>query len=225
MLGLALHAAPARADPAVAGGIYTCIDDKGRRLSSDRPIAECTGREQRLLNRDGSVRGVQPPTLTAEERAEAEARERAAAEARSALADARRRDRSLVARYPDQAVHLKAREAALDTVRLSVKATEQRLRDLRAERKPLLAEAEFFVGKPLPPKLRAAMDANDAALEAQRSAVADQQAELARINQIYDAELVRLRALWAGAAPGSMGSLNGSSVHAVHGVAGAAAKR
>jgi hypothetical protein len=39
------------------GGIYTCIDDKGRRLTSDRPIAECNAREQQILNRDGSVQG------------------------------------------------------------------------------------------------------------------------------------------------------------------------
>ena len=65
----------------------------------------------------------------------------------------------------------------------------------------------FYVGKPLPPKLRAAMDANDAAIEAQRSAVANQTAELDRINKLYDAELARLRALWGGAAAGSLGPL------------------
>ena len=208
-LGLLLASAGgawAQAGPNAAG-IYTCVDDKGRRLTADRPIAECTNREQKLLNRDGSVRGVQPPTLTAEERAEKEARERAADEARAAQADAVRRDRNLTARYPTEAAHTRGREAALDTVRLAVKSTELRLRDLAAERKPLLAEAEFYVGKNLPAKLRAAMDANDAAIEAQRSAVANQTAELDRINKLYDAELARLRALWSGAPAGSLGPL------------------
>ena len=197
------------AEPVGAGaaGIYTCIDDKGRKLTADRPIVECNSREQRLLNRDGSLRAIQPPTLTAEERAEKEARERAAAEARAAQADAVRRDRNLMARYPTEASHNRGREAALDTVRLATKATEIRLRDLAAERKPLLAEAEFYQGKPLPPKLRSAIDANDAALEAQRSAVGNQEAELARISRLYDAELARLRALWTGATPGSLGPL------------------
>ena len=190
-----------------AAGIYACTDDKGRKLTSDRPIPECVNREQKLLNRDGSVRAVQPPTLTAEERAEAEARERAAAEAKAAQADAVRRDRNLMARYPTEAAHNRGREAALDTVRLAVKATELRLRELTNERKPLMAEAEFYVGKPLPPKLRLAMDANDAAMDAQRSAVANQAAELDRINRLYDAELARLRALWAGAPAGSLGAL------------------
>jgi hypothetical protein len=190
-----------------ASGIYTCVDDKGRRLTADRPIAECTNREQKVLNRDGSVRSVQPPTLTAEERAEKEARDRASNEARAAQADAIRRDRNLTARYPTEAAHNRGREAALDTVRLAIKSTELRLRDLAAERKPLLAEAEFYVGKNLPAKLRGAMDANDAAIEAQRSAVGNQTAELDRINKLYDAELARLRALWSGAPPGSLGPL------------------
>jgi hypothetical protein len=208
VLGFLLASAGVCAQPVPgAAGIYTCIDDKGRRLTADRPIPECTNREQKLLNRDGSVRGVQPPTLTAEERAEKESRDRAANEARAAQADAVRRDRNLTARYPTEAAHNRGREAALDTVRLAIKSTELRLRDLAAERKPLLAEAEFYVGKNLPGKLRAAMDANDAAIEAQRSAVGNQTAELDRINKLYDAELARLRALWSGAPAGSLGPL------------------
>jgi hypothetical protein len=193
------------ADP--VNGIYTCIDDKGRRLTADRPIPECSNREQRVLNKDGSVRAIRPPTLTAEERAEKEARDRAASEARVAQADAVRRDRNLVARYPTEAAHNRAREAALDTVRLAVRATELRLRDLTVERKPLLDEAEFYKGRPLPPKLRNSMDANDAAMDAQRSAAGNQEAEISRINRLYDAELARLRALWAGAPAGSLGPL------------------
>jgi hypothetical protein len=207
-LYLLLAAAGASAQSSTpAAGIYTCIDDKGRKLTADRPIAECTNREQKMLNRDGSVRSVQPPTLTAEERAEKEARDRAANEARAAQADAVRRDRNLTARYPNEAAHNRGREAALDTVRLAIKSTELRLRDLAAERKPLMAEAEFYVGKILPAKLRAAMDANDAAIEAQRSAVGNQTAELDRINKLYDAELARLRALWTGTPAGSLGPL------------------
>jgi hypothetical protein len=188
-------------------GIYTCTDDKGRRLTADRPIPECSHREQQILNSDGSLKSILPPTLTAEERADKEARERAAADARAAAADAVRRDRNLMARYPNEASHQRAREAALDTVRLAIKATEIRLRELAAERKPLRDEAEFYQGKTLPPKLKAAIDANDATYEAQRSAAQNQEAELGRINKLYDAELERLRKLWSGAPAGSLGPL------------------
>jgi len=189
-------------------GIYTCIDDKGRKLTSDRPIPECSAKEQRILNRDGSLKAVYPPTLTADERAEMEARDRKAVEARAAQADAVRRDRNLTARFPNEETHRKAREAALDTVRLAMRASDQRIKDLAAERKPLLDEAEFHAGKTMPAKLRQALDANDAALEAQRTLVQNQQAEIGRINALFDIELDRLKRLWSGAAPGSMGVLN-----------------
>ncbi len=206
MAGFSLHTG---AQTKAEKGIYTCIDDRGRRLTADRPIPECSGKEQQILNQDGSVRSIVPPTLTAEERAVWEARERAAQEARAAQLDAVRRDRNLISRYPTEAKHQAAREAALDTVRVAIKATEARLRELEAARKPLSDEAEFYVGKPLPARLRTAIDANEASVEAQRSAASTQEAELGRINKLYDAELERLRKLWGGAPAGSLGPLPG----------------
>jgi hypothetical protein len=209
VLAFAAAAGPAAAQtPASApSGIYTCVDDTGRRLTSDRPIAECTAKEQRILNRDGSLRGIYPPILTVEERAAKEARERKAANARAAYADAVRRDRNLMARFPDETAHHRAREAALDTVRVAIRASALRMNDLEAERKPLLDESEFYVGRELPPKLKGELDANAAARAAQEEAMQTQEAELERINGLYDAELAHLRRLWAGAAPGSLGSI------------------
>ena len=204
---------PAAAQSAGKGsptvGIYTCTDSQGRRLTSDRPIPDCTSREQRVLNRDGSVRQVVPPTLTPEERAEREAAQRQAELVRAAQVDAVRRDRNLMARYPTAAAHQKAREAALDPVRMAMKATESRVKELSAERKPLLDDAEFYQGRTLPTRLKQQLDANDAAVMAQRQSAANQEQELQRINRLYDIELERLRQLWSGAAPGSLPPVNG----------------
>jgi len=206
LLAVAAAAAAAQQPPAApASGIYTCTDDKGRRLTSDRPIPECTAKEQRVLNRDGSLKAVHPPSYTADERAALEAEARQRAEARAAQADAVRRDRNLLARFPNQKAHDKAREAALDSLRTGIKASEQRLAALEKERKPLMDETEFYVGKPLPAKLKQQIDANDATTEAQRSLVANQKAEMVRVTKLYDEELERLRKLWSGAQPGSMG--------------------
>lgn len=210
VLALGALVAPLPATAQAAGqvpssaGIYTCTDGQGRRLTSDRPIADCTSREQRVLNKDGSVKQVVPPTLTAEERAEREAIQRQAEVARAAQADAVRRDRNLVARYPNEAAHAKAREAALDPVRLAMKATEKRVKELAAERKPLLDDAEFYKGRNLPARLKQQLDANDAAVVAQRQSATNQEQELQRINRLYDTELARLHQLWAGATPGSL---------------------
>lgn len=198
---------PAGAFGAASAPIYSCIDANGKKLTSDRPIAECANRDQHLLNADGSVRKVVPPTPTADERAEAELAERRAAAERSAQQDAIRRDRNLMMRFPNEAAHRKARESALDDVRKALHSSEERIKLLAAERKPLLDEAEFYVDRQLPLKLKLALDANDAAVEAQRTLVQNQQAEIVRINALFDAELERLKQLWSGAQPGSMGAL------------------
>ncbi len=190
-----------------AQSIYSCIDSQGKRITSDRPVPECHAREQRVLNSDGSVKTILPPSRTADEVAEQEARERKAAAEQTARQEAFRRDRNLMRRYPSESSHQKAREAALDDVRKSVERSERRMSDLQAERKPLADEAEFYKGKPLPAKLRQQMDANDAAMDAQRALVQNQHSEMVRINALFDTELARLKRLWAGAAPGSMGPL------------------
>ena len=197
------------AQDAVPGrGIYTCTTPDGRRLTSDRPIAECTSREQRVLNPDGSLRSTLPPFLSPEERANKEAADRRAAAERLARLDAVRRDRTLMQRYPNEAAHQRARHAALDDANKAMRISERRIKDLEKERKPLDDEAEFYRGRPLPAKLKQAMDANDAGVEAQQQLIENQKAEIVRINARYDAELERLRKLWAGAAPGSLPPLD-----------------
>lgn len=198
-------ATPALAQDATpAKGIYTCTTSDGRKLTSDRPIPECLSREQRVLNPDGSQRSTLPPFLSPEERAAKEAADRRTAADRLAQQDAIRRDRALVLRYPNEASHQRARNAALDDANKAMRISERRIKDLTAERKPLLDEAEFYKGRPLPAKLKQSLDANDASIEAQHVLIENQKAELVRINKGFDAELARLRKLWAGTAPGSL---------------------
>lgn len=212
----ALVASCLGAMPAAQADIYTCIAPDGRKLTSDRVIPECASREQQIRNGDGSIRAILPPSLTSEERNEREAAERKRAAERAAHADAVRRDRNLLMRYPNEAAHQRARETALDDVRNALKLSEMRETALQKERKPLLDESEFYKGKTLPPKLREQIDANDAAIEAQRALVQGQNSERDRINAVYDAELSRLRRLWAGAVPGSLGPLNTESATVSH---------
>lgn len=203
--------APALAQTAPPAQIFTCTNAAGKKLTSDRPIPECNDREQRVLNADGSVKRVQGPVQTADERTESEARAQKAALAESQRLEAIRRDRNLLARFPNEAAHRKARMAALDDVKGSLRISEARLAALALERKPLLDEAEFYVGKPLPGKLKTQLDANDASVDAQRTLVQNQKLEVVRIDALYDAELSRLKLLWGGAQPGSMGMIAGSA--------------
>jgi hypothetical protein len=204
---LAAMQASVRAQPSTSSsvaGIYTCVDDKGKVRTADRPIADCSDREQRVLNKDGSLRQMLPATLTPDERAERDAKERKQAEERAALNDAVRRDRNLKNRYPNEAIHNKARESALESVRVAMRASEQRIQELEHERKPLKDEADFYRGRQLPTRLRQQIDANETSVAAQRELIQTQEAELLRINRIYDLELEHLRKLWKGMPPGSI---------------------
>lgn len=195
-------AAQAARDPSAL--IFSCVNAQGKRLTSDRPISECLDREQRVLNQDGSLQRVLPASPTPDERAALEEAERRKVADASAKRDAIRRDRNLLVRYPNDAAHQKAREAALDDVRKAARSSEDRLAELRGERKPLVEEAEFYKSGALPVKLKRQLDGVDAAIAAQQETVTNQQAEVGRINALFDAELAHLRKLWAGAEPGSL---------------------
>ena len=183
--------------------VFTCVNAAGRSLTSDRLIGECMDREQRVLSRDGTLLRVVPPSLTADERADKEARERKLAAEREARSEAVRRDRNLMQRFPNVAAHQKAREQALEVTQFAITQSDARLADLERERKPLMDESEFYKGKTMPGKLKGQLDANDAATAAQKELLVQQKAELERASKLYDVELAHLKKLWAGALPGS----------------------
>jgi len=201
--------------PGTAVDIYVCTDDQGRRITADRPIRECMDRPQRILNPDGSQRGVKNPPMTAQERAAKEAQERQAAEEAAAKAEAVRRDRNLLSRYRNEDMHRAARESALDPVRLTMDLTETRLAQLRRERRALEEETRAPKSKDHAATLKLQLEANEAAAAAQRENTASQRAELDRINRIYDIELERLKRLWAGEPAGSMGAIESPTYEAL----------
>lgn len=180
------------------GGIYTCTDAKGRRLTSDRPIAECLDREQKVLNSSGTVRRVVPPALTGAERAEKEERERKLAEERQRQAEEKRMQRALLTRYPRPEVHDGERAKALRAVEEAIASAEHRVRDLLQERKRLVAESEFYAARELwPANLKRQFEQNYEQEGAQQRFIAAQQEEQRRINERFDEERVRLKVLWA----------------------------
>lgn len=187
-----------------ASNIYTCVNAKGQRITSDRPIAECLDRSQELRNTDGSVKKVMPPSMTAEERAAHEERLRQEMAAEALKRDAIRLDRNLMSRYQNEASHQRARKAALEPLNTALGATERRLTELEHDQKRLQQEAEFYKGREMPRDLKLKFGQNEAALQAQQDAAQNHLAEIRRINATYDQELTRLKRLWAGAAPGSV---------------------
>lgn len=184
-------------------GIYTCVDGKGRRLTSDRPILECVDREQQELNPSGTVYRKIGPSLTAQERAALEARERQAAEERARQAEEKRRDRALLIRYPSKTVHDKERTEALHQVDEVIRAAQKRVTELAAQRKTINAEMEFYQKDPskAPPLLKRQIEENAQSMAVQQRFISDQDNEKKRINARFDDELVKLRQLWTLSGP------------------------
>ena len=185
--------------PANTQSVYTCVDKQGRKLTSDRPIPECIDREQRELGPTGTVRRVIGPTLTDHERAALEVERRKEQEERNRIADERKRERVLLARYPDKASHDAERALALAQVDAVTTTATQRIADLHGRRKTLDLEMEFYRKDPAkaPMMLRRQLAENDEEVQEQRRFIAGQDQEKRRIHQRFDEELAQLRKLWA----------------------------
>ena len=180
------------------GGIYTCVDRNGRRLTADRPIPECLDREQRELSPSGITRRQIGPSLTELERAAQDAQNRKDAEERARVVEERRRERVLVARYPDKAAHDVERAAAIQMVDDVTATAEKRTLELKAERKKLDVEMEFYKKDPnkAPMTLRRKIAEIDDSLAEQQRFIAGQDQEKRRVHVRFDTELSQLRKLW-----------------------------
>jgi len=201
--GLMACAVMAASAPAWAqapkAGIYTCVDSKGRKLTSDRPIPECVDREQKVLNPSGTVGAKVGPTLTAQERADLEAKDQLAREEQSRKDEEKRRDRALLVRYPTRAVHDAERAEALQQVSVVKAAAMNRIAELAKQRKTIDAEMEFYKKDPkkAPISLRRQVEDVEVSAKVQERFIADQDGEIKRVNARFDEELVRLKELWA----------------------------
>lgn len=205
--GAVVHAQTA-GQTAGAGGIYTCVDAKGRTLTADRPIAECLDRDQTELNPSGSTRRKIEPSYTAQEIADREARERQAQLAAQRQTEERRRERALLLRYPNAAAHDKERSEALVQIDAVIQAARKRLGELADDRKRIDGELEFYAKDPskAPDAVRRKLDDNVKSVAVQNRFIADQEDEKKRVNDRFDEEQARLKPLWAANAASSSSS-------------------
>ncbi|MGP1630363.1 MAG: DUF4124 domain-containing protein, partial [Giesbergeria sp.] len=147
----------------------------------------------------GTVRRVIGPSLTEHEKAAQAAQARKEQDARNRVTDERRRERVLVARYPNRAAHDAERAQALETVDSVTALAVRHIEQLRVSRKAFDAEMEFYKKDPAkaPMKLQRELAANEAETEEQQRFILGQEQEKQRIHRRFDAELVQLRQLWA----------------------------
>lgn len=179
--------------------IYACIDPRGRRITSDRPIPECMGTGQRELKASGELKRVIPPVLTASERAQQAARLEQEASLQAQINEGRRQDRALVLRYPDPTAHYRVRAERLEQQDGLIAAVRVREAELNRQRQSLATRLEFYRQQPdqAPAELRQLEQENARQRAFQSAQLEAQQRERQRIEQRFDEELARLRKLWA----------------------------
>lgn len=184
--------------PAPIAEIYTCVDANGRKLTSDRPIAACRDREQKILNPSGTVKARLGPTLTAKEQSQLEAKNKVEQIERARQEEEKRQDRALFVRYPTESAHQKERTEALAHISRVKQTAVTRATDLLAQRTKLADELAFYQKDPsrAPPMLQHQMKEVTEALAAQGRFMADKDTEAARVNARFDAEQARLAPLW-----------------------------
>ena len=184
---------------AMAQSIYTCVDGKGRKITSDRQIAECTDRTQHELSPSGTVKRVLGPMLTERERTAQDEKEKLYVAVRMREQEEKRRNRALLLRYPNRASHDKERELALVLVDELTTAAVLRMQELAAQRVSINSDFEFFKKDPgkAPAALVRRRDENDSNVAGQTRYVAEQTLEKQRVNARFDEELVKLQQLWA----------------------------
>ena len=184
---------------AVAQAIYTCVDGKGRKITSDRPISECIDRSQQEITPSGTVKRVLGPSLTAQERVAKEEKDRLDAEVLAREAEEKRRDRALLLRYPNRSIHDKERVLALIQIDEVIKAASKRMIELAEQGKLIAVEMEFYAKDPrkAPAPLKRRVEENGSSVAVSKRFIAEQDMEKQRVNQRFDEELVKLKQLWA----------------------------
>ncbi len=185
-----------------AQGIFTCTTSSGRKITSDRPIAECLNQDQKELNASGSVKRIVKPVMTAEEQKIVDQKLKSENEEKARIEEERRKNRALLSRYPNRASHDKERGLALAQVDEVIKAAQKRISELADERKKMGEELEFYKKDPAkaPASLRRQVEDNERSVAVQKRFIGDQDDEKKRANVRFDEELDRLRKLWAQAA-------------------------
>lgn len=192
---------------ALGGGVqaqflYKCVTAEGRRVTSDRPPPECADRPIDVLRADGTpYRRIEPPP-TPEQTRKREEEERRKIDEEEARRSQRQSDRSLLETYASLEEIEAARKRALADQQKLIDRAFERKGELQRERKKLDDEAEFYVKRDMPEKLKREFAANNELMKTQDKSIANTKSEMERINQRFAAFARRFRELMAaGATP------------------------
>lgn len=166
--------------------MYKCTDSKGKPYYTDRPPAECTGKELDELSKQGMVVKKREAALTPEQLAAREAEEKRKKEAADAAREVKRKNDALLNTYASVKDIEDGRQRALKQSLQAAKDIQKRIDDARKLAAKLASDKEFYVNKPIPKKLSDDIKDNEIDLASQQGALAAKKKELSEINAKYD---------------------------------------
>lgn len=175
--------------------LFVCTNPAGRTITADRPPPECADRPVRELRPDGSIRRVIEPPLTPEQRAARDMEAKRQIEDAERQRGQMRRDLALLETYGSETEIEATRNRALGDRQVLIERAVKRMDELKRERRKLDDETEFYARRDLPEKLMRALAANNEMVKSQQKIIADTKADMARVNERYDAEARRFREL------------------------------
>ena len=178
-------------------GINGCVMPDGRPLYGDDTARnQCRNSVIKTLNSDGSRKDSIPAPLTPEQRKAKEERERRLAACNIQNREQRQQDEALLDRYPSEDDLQDARYAALGEQLRRVDGANDRMKDIIAKGKELTEKGRFFAPPHrMPANLQADREANYRLERSQIGVIQDAAREIQRINDRFDVELKRYRAL------------------------------
>ncbi len=194
---LGLLVAQAQAQMQTPLRMYKCVDAKGKTYYTQIPPNECLGRDTQELNKSGTLvrRAPREVPLTPEQQAAQEA------ERKKKLADAekdkeeRRKSAALLNTYASEKDIDEARARSLKEAEAAIQETERRIADAQKRQKALDAEKEFYVKKPMPPKLKQDITNIEIEVKNQTELLDAKKKEIGTINAKYDEDKRRYLAL------------------------------
>jgi len=179
--------------------MYKCVDDKGKVYYTQVPPKECLGRDTQEISRQGRVTKRTEAALTPEEQAAREEERKKQQEQEIAAREEKRKNQALLNTYSSEKDIEEARGRALKDNEAAIQETEKRIAGAEKRKKELEAEKEFYLKKPMPPKLRDDLKNNEVEIRNQRELVEAKKKQVANINAKYDEDKRRYLELTKGA--------------------------
>lgn len=190
--GLLLLAVAAGISASLAApAVFCCHDEAGRQVCGDVLPAACYGRAYRELGDSGrTARTVEAP-LTAEQRAQRTAEEQRRKEQERLLNEQRRKDQALLNTYGSEKDIEMMRGRAERDLAAAIKASEDRIVEIRQQRKKFEDEAEFYKNRSLPVDVVKGLRDADHEIRAQESVIESKKKDREAIRLKYDEDLRR----------------------------------